>query len=220
MHHEQISRKRGVVAPPKYAVEAYAPHIVDILPGLPILTTTRLQLELLLNDPVVDLKAVTEVILADAGATLQILRTVGREFAENDGRPDRIEDCIVSLSTARCHQVVCAPNEAETEAYATAWHFFRRRAECARELARSREGFSPEETYLVALLYRLGTIPQLLGWSMNASTSNEDDALGVMLAFHWNLPECVLSAIKEQQEETTSNKWREILQLADELTQK
>lgn len=219
MHHEQISGDRGGVVPLKYAVDAYAQHIGDILPGLPILTTTRLQLELLLNDPVVDLKAVTEVILADAGATLQILRTVGREFAASDDRPDRIEDCIVSLSTARCHQVVCAPNEAESEAYATQWHCFRRRAECARELARSREGYSPEEAYLVALLYRLGSIPQLLGWSLNAATSDEHDALGVMLAFHWNLPACVLSAIREQQDETETTKWREILQLADEMAE-
>jgi HD-like signal output (HDOD) protein len=219
MQQEPHSRDSGVTGPPRYSVDAYAQSVADILPGLPILTTTRLQLELLLNDPVVDLRAVTDVILADVGATLQILRTVGREFTATDGRPDRIEDCIVSLSAARCHQVVCAPNESESETFAEEWQFRRMRAERARELARDREGFSPEEAYLVGLLHRLGTIPHLLGWNINTSTSDEDDALGVMLAFHWNLPDCVLSASSERHEDAETAKWREILESADKLTQ-
>lgn len=218
MYDEPNSGDRDGVASWKYILATQS--LGDTLPGLPILATTRLQLELLLNDPVVDLKAVTEVILSDAGATLQILRTVGREFAATDGRPDRIEDCIVSLSAARCHQVVCAPHEAEAGSYAAEWQHCRRTAEFARELARSREGYSPEEAYLVGLLYRLGTMPQLLGWSLSESSSDEDRALGVMLAFHWNLPECVMLAIKEHHEETSTNKWREILQLADELARR
>jgi HD-like signal output (HDOD) protein len=218
MHQEQSSRDWSGMAPLTYPEDAFSQHLGDILPGLPILTTTRLQLELLLNDSVVDLRAVTEVILADVGATLQILRTVGREYAATDGRPDRIEDCIVSLSAARCHQVVCAPNESEAEAFAAEWHIYRRRAECVRELARGRDGFSPEEGYLVGLLCRLGAIPQLLGWSADSVTSHEHDALGVMLAFHWNLPDCVVAAIREQQESAEPRKWHELLQLADELT--
>lgn len=222
MHHEPKSKDSGVTAPPRYSVDAYVQSVADILPGLPILTTTRLQLELLLNDPVVDLRAVTEVILADVGATLQILRTVGREFSATDGRPDRIEDCIVSLSAARCHQVVCAPNDSDSEAetYAEEWQFRRMRAEHARELARHSDGVSPEEAYLVGLLHRLGTIPHLLGWNINLSTSDEDDALGVMLAFHWNLPDCVLSASRERHEDAETTKWREILDRADQMTQR
>lgn len=219
MREEQISRDRVEIAPLKYPVHAYAQQLGDILPGLPILTTTRLQLELLLNDPVVDLKAVTEVILADAGATLQILRVVGREFEDMDSKPARIEDCIVSLSAARCHQVICAPHEAQAEAYTKKWHYYRRRAECMRELAKDREDFAPEEAYLVGLLCGLGAIPQLLGWSISASTSGEHDALGVMLAFHWNLPDYIVTAIKELHDQAQTTKWREILRLADELTQ-
>ncbi len=218
MYHDPISGDRDGVAPLKYTLAAQ--NVDDTLPGLPILATTRLQLELLLKDAVVDLKAVTDVILADAGATLQILRTVGREFQATDGRPNRIEDCVVSLSAARCHQVVCAPHEAEPDTYAAEWQHCRRTAEFARELARTREDFSPEEAYLVGLVYRLGAIPQLLGWSLNETTSEEHRALGLMLAFHWNLPACVVLAIKEHHEETPKNKWREILQLADEMARR
>lgn len=218
MYPEQTSRDSNGLVPLKYILVEKGYD--DNLPGLPILTTTRLQLELLLNDPVVDLRAVTEVILADAGATLQILRTVGREFSLHDGRPNRIEDCIVSLSAARCYQVVCAAQEAEPAKYVEEWQLCRRTAECARQLARTREGFSLEEAYLVGLLFRLGAIPQLLGWSLDGSTRGEHHALGVMLALHWNLPDCVILAVKEHHEEAPGNKWREFLRLADELARR
>lgn len=189
----------------------------DPLPSLPIMCTTRLQLDLLLNDSVIDLKAVTEVILADAGATLQILRLIGEEFPNADERPKRIEDCIVSLSPARCYQTVCSSEAPHAGPHVAEWQHCRRLAECARELARSLEGFSPEEAYLVGLLSRIGTFPQLLGWKGSDSLSQEADALGVMLACHWNLPQCVLSAIRERHGMEPSPKWTNILSLAHQL---
>lgn len=189
----------------------------DPLPNLPIMCTTRLQLDLLLNDSVIDLRAVTEVILADAGATLQILRLIGEEFPNRDERPKRIEDCIVSLSPARCYQIVCASEAAHSGPHVAEWQLCRKLAECARELARSVEGFSPEEAYMVGLLSRLGTFPHLLGWKSAGSLSQESDALGVMLACHWNLPHFVVSAIREQHGLEASSKWTNILTLAHKL---
>jgi HD-like signal output (HDOD) protein len=217
MYQEQTSRDGVGIYPPGFAASADAQHFGDILPSLPILTTTRLQLELLLNDPVIDLKAVTDVILADAGATLQILRIVGSEFGEADDKPDRIEDCIVTLSTARCHQVICASSGPEPESYIAEWQYCRRRAECARDLAKTLDGVSPEEAYMVGLLHRLGSFPHLLGWSLHVASSDEYEAMGVMLAFHWNLPSYLVAAIKEKQEAVDSPKWGEILRLADQL---
>jgi c-di-GMP-related signal transduction protein len=189
----------------------------DPLPSLPIMTTTRLQLELLLGDSVVDLKGVTEVILGDAGATLQILRLIGEEYPNEEDRPRRIEDCIVSLSMARCYQTICASNCGHAGSYVAEWQHCRRIAECARELARGMEDFPPEEAYLVGLLYRLGRFPQLLGWEIERTSPMEDEALGVMLAFHWNLPGYVVSAIKERQEAAGLSRWDKILGMADEL---
>lgn len=193
--------------------------IDDPLPSLPIMATTRLQLDLLMNDSVIDLKCVAEVVLADAGATLQILRLVGEDFPNEDERPKRIEDCIVSLSFDRCYRSICGSGSSHSGPHVAEWQRCRRLAECTRELARSLEGFPPEEAYLVGLLYRLGTFPQLLGWKGDLSASGEADALGMMLACHWNLPQCVLSAIREQQDMDRPSKWRNILGLAHQLVE-
>lgn len=193
--------------------------VAEPLPSLPIMAATRLQLELLLNDSVTDLRRVTEIILADPGATLQILRLIGEEFPDEEDRPRRIEDCIVSLSLARCYQAICASDGPHSGPHVAEWKHCRRLAECARELARNLEGFSPEEAYLVALLHRLGRFPQLLGWKSGTVLSNEANALGVMLAYHWNLPQCVLSAIREQQELEVAPKWTNFLTLADQLAE-
>lgn len=188
--------------------------ITDPLPDLPIMAATRLQLDLLINNSVIDLKNVTEVILADPGATIQILRVTGEEFPDPDERPKRIEDCIVTLSLARCYQIICESKVSHFGPHVAEWQRCRRLAECARELAKGLEGFCPEEAYLVGLLCRIGRFPQLLGWKGGTFLSAESDALGVMLACHWQLPQYVLLAIWEQQQFDASSTWRNVLTLA------
>jgi len=209
----------ALFVPPSFVSASAALSFSDPLPSLPIMLTTRLQLELLLNDSVIDLSAVTEVILGDAGATLQILRLIGEEYKNVEDRPNRMEDCIVSLSMGRCYQVVCGAECSRSGSYIAEWQHCRRIAECARELAKNLGGFSPEEAYLVGLLCRLGKFPHLLGWQLTDSPAGEHEALGVMLACHWNLPDYLLSAIKEQQEESAAPRWKMILLLADQLAE-
>lgn len=189
----------------------------DPFPSLPIMAGTRLQLDLLLNDSVIDLKGVAAVILSDAGATLQVLRLIGEEFPNEDDRPKRLEDCIVSLSLARCYQTVCAAPTPNNGPHVAEWQRCRRIAECARDLAADLDSISPDEAYLAGLLSRLGNVPHLLGWKDDDSLSSESKALGVMLAYHWNLPHYVLVAIQEQHKSDNSSKWRDILLQARQL---
>ncbi len=217
MQSEQITGDHVESLSLNVSSSSNASLVKDPLPSLPTMAATRLQLELLRNDSVVDLKNVTEVILSDPGATLQILRVVGEEFPNDEERPKRIEDCIVSLSLARCYQVICAAEISHSNAYVPEWQHCRRLAECARELAKELDGFSPEEAYLVGLLYRIGRFPQLLGWKSGSFLPAESDALGLMLACHWHLPQCVMVAIREHQEIETSPKWKSFLSLAHQL---
>jgi hypothetical protein len=66
------------------------------LPHLTALPVTLLQMELLLDCPVVDLDALAEVVQHDSEFTAQLL-----ELANADRHPDdhllRIEDCLVDL---------------------------------------------------------------------------------------------------------------------------
>ena len=108
----------------------------DALPQMPILAATRLQLELLLQERSVDLKNMAEIILADAGATLQVLRLIGEEYPAKRSGPTRIEDCIVSLNRERWYEVVCAAGISHSAPLLAEWQHCRRIAECARELGK------------------------------------------------------------------------------------
>ena len=206
---------------PRFGALAMPPSISihGPLPGVPVMAVTRLRLELLSDEPVIDLKSVTEVVLADAGATLQILRLVGEEFPDEGERPKRIEDCIVCLSFARCYQTICASNMSSSGPHVAEWQRCRRFAECVRELVAAHDSITPEEGYLVGLLCRLGTFPKLLGWKDDPALANESEALGIMLALHWRLPSCVLLAIQEQHCSGGYSTWKQILEVAHELVE-
>ncbi len=206
----------------------------DALPQMPVLPATRLQLELLLQERSVDLKEMAEIILADAGATLQVLRLIGEEYPGEEERPTRIEDCIVSLNRERWYQVVCASGTSHSASLLAEWQHCRRIAECARELARRMDGFRPEEAYLVGLLFRLGRFPRLLGWrpagdlvrsGVAAPHLGEDHAVSLMLAEYWHLPEYLLCALREQASPARLGTdslagWSGILQGAQELAER
>lgn len=189
----------------------------DPLPRIPTMIATRLHLELLLQDSSIDLRAVTQVILSDVGATLEVFRAIGQEYPNAEDRPTRIEDCIVSLSTQRWYSAVCASGVLHNGPLMAEWQQCRGVAQCARELARHIHGILPEEAYLVGLLYRLGHFPKLLGWNEGMASSGENRALGVMLADYWHLPEFVIAAIGEVQDADTSSRWTDLLQTAQEL---
>ena len=189
----------------------------DPLPEVPAMNVTRLQLELLLQDSSVDLRSVSEVILADAGATLQLFRLIGKEYPDEGSRPTRIEDCLVSLSVERWSEALCSSSTSHAATIQAGWQHYRRVAQCARELARCVEGVSPEEAYVVGLLHELGKFPELLGWNGGGVTIGEHQALGVMLADYWHLPPFLLSAIQGEQQPSVKSYWGEILQMARRL---
>jgi len=191
----------------------------DPLPSVPTMIATRLQLELLLQDSPIDLGAVSEVILADPGATLQILRLIGEEYPNPEDRPTRMEDCLASLNMQHCYHVVCASTLPQNSGLLAEWQRIRRVAHCARELARCIDGFSPEEAYIVGLLHQVGKFPHLLGWDPSGESSHEQDALGLMLADCWQLPEYLLTAIREQRESITSSRWGDFLQMAQRVAE-
>jgi HD-like signal output (HDOD) protein len=191
----------------------------DPLPNIPVTAMTRLQLDLLLAGHSIDLTAVSEVILADAGATLQMLRLIGEEYRDETDRPTSIEGCIISLDANRWYDAVCAAGISQNnDAVLGEWQHVRRVARCAREIARGSYGFAPEQAYTVGLLHNLGSFPKLLGWENGASSPVEQNAFGVMLAEYWNLPGYLLNAIREQQQASGSeSRWTAILRHAHQM---
>jgi HD-like signal output (HDOD) protein len=192
------------------------PSFAGWLPDVPTLLSTRLQLELLLKESQVDLHALSEVILADVGATLQIFRLIGEENPLEEDRPTRMEDCIASLNFERWYDLVCVSSMPQQEGLLAEWERWRRVALYARELARIVDGFAPEEAYLIGLLLNLAKLPQLLGWQRAGSAEEQLD-LGLVLAEYWHLPRYLMDAIRELQHSVHSCRWTEMLQLAQSL---
>jgi HD-like signal output (HDOD) protein len=191
----------------------------DPLPNIPVTAMTRLQLDLLLAGRSINLSAVGEVILSDAGATLQMLRLIAEEYPDQADRPTSIEGCIISLDAHRWYDAVCAAGIAHhNDAVLMEWQRLRRVARCAREIARGMYGFSPEQAYMVGLLHNLGSFPHLLGWKNGVSSPVEQNALGIMLAEYWNLPAYLVDAISEQRQTAEDeSQWAGILQLAHQM---
>ena len=191
----------------------------DPLPDVPILLSTRLQLELLLQESALDLRAVSAVILEDLGATLQILRLVGEEFGCGEERPIRIEDCIACLDTRTWFEAVSAVTLEQNSRAADAWQHARQIGRYAEQLAGQEDDLRPGEARLVGLLHEIGRLPELLGWQRPAGTQENRTFVATMLAEHWHLPGCILDAGQEDQAAPSASQWTVILRAAHACAQ-
>ncbi len=195
----------------------------SLFPPVPTLLATRLQLELLLAERSVDLRAAAGIILNDLGATLEIFRRAGEDGDSSPGR--RMEDCLASLGTEVWMEAVCADavermaGSSDHLAQLTAfWERSRSLAYACWLLAEDAEGVCPEEAYLVGLLHEVKHLPALLGWGCPAllGTPREavqpivpwDEAVVSLLVSHWQLPDFLRAIVAAP---CTPPCWRDLL---------
>jgi len=84
----------------------------NFLPGIAARPSTLARMELLLNEPIIDLRALTDVVSQDANLAMQLQR-----LSNADRHPDdrllRVEECLVELgidwllALVRTASVVC-----------------------------------------------------------------------------------------------------------------
>jgi HDOD domain len=195
----------------------FARRTEDLLDNVPVLSATVLGLEMLLDEPCIDLRMASELILSDVGATIQILRLVGREYEAAAEHPSRMGDCLASLDAGAwfeaisAHTFACDPEHAATTAL---WNHCRLVAQYAQLVAESINGISPEDAYLVGLLHEIGNIPRVLGWSCGTFAGRES---AVLLAMEGSLPPFVIAAIRSINDYSCSSAWRFILSEAHKL---
>ncbi|KAA6464434.1 HDOD domain-containing protein [Acidobacteria bacterium AB60] len=154
----------------------------------------------MVQESAVDLKAVTEVILADLGATLQILRLAGREFGASGGCPRRIQDCIASLGFELCVEAVAMgtwPVDKRHPRAHACWTHSRQIAEYCHLLAGQLEEMNTEDAYLVGLFHELGALPGILGWQHAQNDSLDEATAGYILAKQWLLPDVIADSMLE-----------------------
>jgi hypothetical protein len=168
------------------------------LPAIPVMTKTLLLLDLLVQEPCVDLRQMSQLVLSDLGAALQILRMAGREYGNAEDRPIRMEDCISDFGLEACMKAMSAqslPRDGRQHAIADFWDHSREIAQHSMQIAIQMLKVNPEEAYLAGLFHTIGLLPELLGWR----ESGEADAvlLGLRLATRWSLPACVTEFFRE-----------------------
>jgi hypothetical protein len=167
-------------------------------PDIPVLPETMLFLDLLVQEPCINLREMSQLVLADLGATLQILRLAGREFGHAEGRPVRMEDCISDLGVQECLEVVSRkmlPRDDSQHEIAQLWAHAREIAHHARLIGEEMSDVNPEEAYLAGLLHIIGLLPPLLGWRKTGA--NDGLLVGLMLSKRWCLPHCVTELFSE-----------------------
>jgi HD-like signal output (HDOD) protein len=191
---------------------------INALPSVPISLATRIRLEMLvMRSSALNLREITDAILWDPGATLQLLRVVDEEYRGDEGRPTRIEHCIALMNHERWYGTVCSSViGSEDQHISSAWKQFRRNAQYAREAAMRIKGFCPEEAYLVGLLHQIGKLPHLLGWTKEkAYTTIDERVVGVRLAQSWSAPKYLIEAMRDQQQGSETG-WNTLLRIAQQ----
>jgi hypothetical protein len=190
---------------------------VDLLDEVPVMSATVLGLEILLHEPCIDLRMASELVLSDVGATIQVLRLVGREYELSIDHPCRMGDCLAGLDSNAWFEAVsmrtftCGREHAATTSL---WRHCRLVAQYAQLVAESLDRISPEEAYLVGLLHEIEAIPKVLGWPNHRVGAGES---GALLAMEGSLPLFVLSAIRSTSDSCSSSVWKFILTAAHEL---
>jgi hypothetical protein len=172
-----------------FLIPSRGDHVFDHLPPVPILLETRLRLDLLLGRPTIDVSTITETILSDLGATLQVFRATTWDRAPSQGTEFRVEDCVVHLGRkSLCRNLrMTLPHNRGNEAKRL-WQQARLAAEISSLLAARRDDVRAEDAYLAGLLHEIGCLPAILGWSVRGVNLNDSYAVCGMLTDEWRLP--------------------------------
>ncbi len=190
----------GLASPP--APGLLTESSAALFPAVPTLFATRLQLELLLAERSVDLRAAAGIILNDLGATLEIFRRAGEDADAGQPPHDRLEDCLASLGTDAWMEAVCAnavervaPDSARLAELTAFWEHGRLIAYACWLIAEQMEGVCPEQAYLAGLLHEAAALPALLGWTLEPDTrpaagtqASRSGPSAALLATYWQLP--------------------------------
>jgi len=196
-------------------------EFADELPNVPALPETLLAMDLQLRSCPVDLCGVADAVLADLGATLQILRLAGREYGNADDRPTRIEDCICDLGLNACLEAAAngiVRRAPYSQAIVELWTHSREIAQYCRLLAELELGaFRPQEAYLAGLLHGIGALPEILGWDRCEFPSDPARAARRM-AERWRFPAFLKDFFREACMPGNRSRWARLLDDAHQLT--
>ncbi len=170
--------------------------------AIPVMQETLLLVELEAQEFCVDLRTFSQLILNDLGATLQVLRLVGREYGGAECQPTRVEDCVADMGIQACIDVMSPqliPRGQRSQAVVELWSHSREIARHAKRIAERTIDIDADHAYLVGLCHSIGSLPAVLGWSGKKSQGFDGAQAGLDLAKEWSLPRCVVGYLSDVQ---------------------
>jgi hypothetical protein len=188
--------------------------------NIPVLPETLLSFELMICEPVVDLAGISRIVTSDLGATIQVMRLAGGEFASS-AEQKRIEDCISGLGLRRCVDAMSGRTAEWSERRAVirgAWIHAREIAELCAALSEQMPDRNPQEAYLVGLFHELGNLPDVLDWERGGHRKVDEDTIGLSLAKSWALPSCVQQYFINRNKLDESCTWAQLVGVAHQLS--
>jgi hypothetical protein len=177
-------------------------------------------MELVIRQRAVNLAQVSQLVLSDLGATLQILREAGRENSM-DGNLQRVEDCIVEIGLEECLVVLAKcpiARGSRFKSVCSAWERAREIAFIARFVAEKLAlDVTQEDAYLVGLTHGIGNLPKILQWDCNSQFGADNNLAGLRLAEAWHLPHCIAEYFLGRMAGKSQTQWTMIVDSALEL---
>ena len=190
------------------------------LPDVPVLSETILFVELALRDRCVDLARVSQLILSDLGAAIQVMRLANLECVDG-ADTGRIEDCISGLGLHACLDAMSKRTVTRSNRHAAvvhAWEHAREIASISGLLAQELTSkTTPEDATWVGLCHEIGHFPQLLGWEWATPPSSDIDLAGLTIAEAWSLPPCVVEYFADRLSARPYNQWTAIVDQAHQI---
>ena len=196
------------------------PDLIRELPDLPVLPETLVKLELASRDRPVELARVSEMILFDLGAAIELMRLASRDW-EDGGHPERIEDSISHLGIPTCLDAVskhimirCKHNLPIVEA----WEHAGVIAYLSGLLVLEMDLYTtPEDARWVGLCHEIGRLPEILGWDMAGKGSFDVNLAGLSMAKAWSLPRCVVQYFSERRDAKSNSRLTAIVDEAHRM---
>ena len=178
-------------------------------------------MELIICGSSVNLAQVSQLVLSDLGATLQILREAGHEIAMGGGRHERVEDCISGLGLDRCFEAMARcliTRSTHSASVYSAWDRAREIAATSRFVAEMLGlNIASEDAYLVGLTHGIGNLPEILQWDWRRKFGGDSDLAGLRIAEAWYLPQCIVEYFLDRMAGETQTQWTAIVDHALEL---
>jgi HD-like signal output (HDOD) protein len=180
------------------------------IPDLPILPTTLVHLENLLNADVVDLAALTDVVRSDLGLTVYLIR-IARSADFASATIPRISEIIVCLGINHLRAIVhripvlrAQTSSPGVRACNRFWMHAQLTGLIAEELASHSTNLNGDDAYLAGLVCQIGRLSRLLGWRIPEFENGDTAALGGTLARAWGFPNILREVIDGDDKPTSS----------------